>query len=239
MSNVSSQEGNYTLRRATLSDITPLTRNVIPHVSHDGFHDYFFPKQDAYPDDFYRWWRRYYRNILLRPYSVLFIAEDEQGGMKGLGMWTFARGKGVSGPEGLDIAKDSWFEDVSTPGSTSSKTKSAPTAAPTTPHSSNGEKTVIEFGKKLFVGDDVVHWMCPEFIVFPDFKSGEDKTELMAALAPVVHGWGIKQSDIDGISAWALCTIKEKAVYEKEGYELVQEVQCGPSTCFAMKYRGE
>jgi hypothetical protein len=110
MPTASYQQGNYTLRRANLSDITPLTRNVIPHVSHDGFHDYFFPQQDDYPDDFYRWWRRYYRNILLRPYSVLLIAEDEQGRMKGLGMWTFARGKGVSEPKGLDVAKDSWFE---------------------------------------------------------------------------------------------------------------------------------
>jgi hypothetical protein len=110
MSNISSHEVQYTLRPANLSDVTSLTRNVIPHVSHDGFHDYFFPQQDAYPDDFYRWWRRYYRNILLRPYSILLIAEDEQGRMKGLGVWTFAGGEGGSEPKGLDLAKDSWFE---------------------------------------------------------------------------------------------------------------------------------
>ncbi|THU87173.1 hypothetical protein K435DRAFT_970008 [Dendrothele bispora CBS 962.96] len=184
----------------------------------------------------------YYRNILLRPYSVLFIAEDEQGRMKGLGMWTFAHRKGDSGPKGLDIAKDSWFEALRRriySWIDKFQDKIHPNRCTDNAALLEWRKTVIEFGKKLFVGDDVVHWMCPEFITFPDFKSGEDKNELMAMLAPVVHGWGIKQSDVDGVSAWALCTIKEKALYEKEGYELVQEVQCGPSTCFAMKYRGE
>jgi len=104
------------LRSATLSDVEAITALAIPIVTHDGFHDYFFPHQDEFPEDMYQWWLRYYRNFILKPYNEVLVLETNSKEIVGLAIWMYSpRGTGVSNsddpkPKGLDLEKASYYE---------------------------------------------------------------------------------------------------------------------------------
>jgi len=229
---------NLHLRSATLSDVSRITSLVVPRVSHDGFHDYFFPHQNRYPHDFVRWWRRYYRDLILRPYWNTLLVEDSKGGIQGLAVWGYApkmMGIGDAGdvpePRGVNIAKDSWFEviqrcvyswidkvqDIFHPNRCTD-----PTAL------LEWRKTVSDMNKRLWSGKDRIHWYCPEFFTF---EEEQEKNPL----ASVLLGWGPEQSKVDDVSTFVLTLTSLGELYEGLGYTVVDEVECGPSRCIAMK----
>lgn len=108
-----------TLRTAQLSDIRAITDLAVPIVTHDGFHDFFFPYQDGHPEDMFRWWYRFYRNHLLKPYTVALVAETGSKQIVGLAIWVFAP-RGSSGDfhltdpkhRGLNLEKDRVYESA-------------------------------------------------------------------------------------------------------------------------------
>jgi hypothetical protein len=48
-------DSSATFRQAKLSDLNALVAFAVPMVLHDGFHDYFFPGQDEFPEDMFDW----------------------------------------------------------------------------------------------------------------------------------------------------------------------------------------
>jgi hypothetical protein len=106
---------SLSLRPAKLSDVKAITDVAVPIVMHDGFHDYFFPHQDEFPEDMYRWWFRYYRTFILAPYVKVLVIENASKHIVGLAIWFFlprATGGSPTDPEprGLNLTKDSYFE---------------------------------------------------------------------------------------------------------------------------------
>jgi hypothetical protein len=106
---------SYTVRPATLQDTPSITDAIVRVVAHDGFHDQFFPHQDQYPKDFYAWWYRYFRDMILKPRSMVLIAVDKSSNVVGMGAWSYSlMAKQAPPPKEIRIDKDSWFEGMVT-----------------------------------------------------------------------------------------------------------------------------
>ncbi|KAE9385958.1 hypothetical protein BT96DRAFT_981904 [Gymnopus androsaceus JB14] len=217
------------LRPATLSDLSQITSLVLPQVSHDGFHDYFFPHQDRYPGDFVFWWKRYFRDIILRPYTVVLLAEDLEQKIHGIAVWMYApkatggNADDVPEPRGLDIAKDSWFEVIRRRiyGWVDVITDIIHPNRSIDPISlQEWNKTVIDMGKRLWSGNGRVHWFSAEFFTSKDPEL--DKR----AMASLLLGWGIQQSKVDVVSTFVLTLVSLRDLYEGVGFQLVDEVEC-------------
>jgi hypothetical protein len=104
------------IQPATDRDLDKLVSFIMPLISCDGFHNIFCPRHDESPDDSRISMRRYNRDIILKPDSVIFFVEDDTI------MWAcvptvFGLERGNrSMPNGLpELAKDSWFEIVFIP----------------------------------------------------------------------------------------------------------------------------
>jgi hypothetical protein len=109
----STDRASYIVRPATLQDTASITDAIVHVVAHDGFHDQFFPHQDKYPKDFYAWWYRYFRDMILKPRSVVLIAVDSSSDVVGMGAWSYSlMAKQAPPPIGLHIDKNSWFEGI-------------------------------------------------------------------------------------------------------------------------------
>ncbi|KAF8830889.1 hypothetical protein HHX47_DHR1000041 [Lentinula edodes] len=254
------QHPSFHLRPATLSDVSKIMSLVLPQVSHDGFHDYFFPYQDRYPQDFDSWWRRYYRDMILRPYTLVLVAEDSDRDMKGIAVWVYAPkvaggGSGdnddVPEPKGLNIAKNSWYYVIRRH-TYAWMDKIADKIQPNRCIDRNAiqewRKTVADMSKRLWSGEDRVHWYSFEFFTFGRSANGEEEKRTESHLishgddqdkgdlASLLLGWGIRQSKVDHVSTFVLTLISLRELYEGVGYKVVDEVQCGPSRCIAMKF---
>jgi hypothetical protein len=104
---------SYIVRPATLQDTASITDAIVRIVAHDGFHDQFFPHQDKYPKDFYAWWYRYFRDMILKPRHMVLIAVDNSSNVVGMGAWSYSlMAQQAPPPKGLRIEKDSWFEGM-------------------------------------------------------------------------------------------------------------------------------
>ncbi|KAJ4479295.1 hypothetical protein J3R30DRAFT_3702553 [Lentinula aciculospora] len=243
---VTSQHPSLHLRFATLSDVSKITSLVLPQVSHDGFHDYFFPHQDRHPRDFASWWRKYYRDAILRPYCVVLLVEDSKKNIRGMAAWAYApkamRGDvdGIPEPRGIDIAKNSWFEVIQRRIYAWIDTI-AETIRPNRCIDSNAlqewRKTVSGMSKRLWSGKDRVHWYSYEYFTFNEDqeKIARPSPDNEGLASPLLH-WGTQQSKLDGVSTFVLTLISLRAMYEGLGYNVVDEVKCGPTRCIAMKY---
>jgi hypothetical protein len=248
----------YRLRVATLGDTNTITDLVVPLVSHDGFHDYFFPRQDQYPKDFYRWWYRYYRDLILRPYCVIHLLEDEDGKVVGMAGWgynpKFLGIEDVPEPKGLHIAKNSLFEGESSPIVYQKlcinvrryeivlrrKTYTIIDRVTDKVHPNRcmdpealleWRKTMQDVASKLWTGDDCVNWFSPEL-----FAVGNREKETTAS--SILINWGLHHADLDDVSTFIFARVNERKIYESQGFEVVLEGSCGPSKFLALKYTG-
>jgi hypothetical protein len=123
---MTSDQSSLILRPATLSDVQEIASLAVPIVTHDGFHDYFFPHQDEFPEDMHRWWFRYYRTFILKPYATLLVLETGSKEIVGLAIWIYAP-RGTIGstfpndpkPQDLKLEKDGYserkFENITPP----------------------------------------------------------------------------------------------------------------------------
>jgi hypothetical protein len=245
---------NYRVRPATLNDLEEITALIVPKVAHDGFHDYFFPHQDRYPGDFYRWWRRYYRNHILKPYSITFVAVDEGDDIVGLSLWQFAP-RGTNGeqdapvPRGLpNIAKNTWFQGALSPHSVTLSHIHALLVIQRKVYALIDKvhdrlfpnrcldpiaiqeffgKVLPELREKLWTGKDRVHWLCPELFEPPSTTEKDPG---------VFTQWGMDRSETDNVTTFMYCRVWEREVWEERGFEFVTKAECGPSEWLIMRY---
>ena len=81
---------NFIIRQATSTDVDGIAHVLLGKVTHYGFHDWFFPYQDEYPEDFHDWWWRYCRRLVLRPGLMTLVAEVPMTSeIVGMAMWSF------------------------------------------------------------------------------------------------------------------------------------------------------
>ncbi|KAJ3898390.1 hypothetical protein F5879DRAFT_812669 [Lentinula edodes] len=245
------QHPSLHLRPATLSDVSKITSLVLPQVSHDGFHDYFFPHQDHYPQDFNSWWKRYYRDMILRPYTLVLVAEDSDQDMKGIAVWVYAPkvAGGGRGENDDHLISDNivirrhayaWIDKIAD--------KIQPNRCTDPNAIQEWRQTVADMSKRLWTGEDRVHWYSFEFFTFGRSANGEEEKrteshlvfhgndEDKGDLASLLLGWGIRQSKVDNVSTFVLTLISWRELYEGVGYKAVDEIECGPSRCIAMKF---
>lgn len=115
-----SVHNGFIIRPATPADVDSVARVLLTQVTHDGFHDWFFPHQDQYPEDFRDWWWRYCRRLILHPGLMTLVAEvPATGTVVGMAMWSFEPRGSLSPGEGpepkdLDLAKNSLLESEPT-----------------------------------------------------------------------------------------------------------------------------
>ncbi|KAJ3859825.1 hypothetical protein EV359DRAFT_50268 [Lentinula novae-zelandiae] len=233
------QRPSFHLRPATLSDVSKIISLVLPQVSHDGFHDYFFPHQDRFPQDFNSWWKRYYRDMILRPYTLVLVAEDSDQDMKGIAVWVYAP-KVVGEGRVIRRRTYAWIDKIAA--------KIRPNRCIDPNAIQEWRKTVSDMSKRLWTGEDRVHWYSFEFFTFGRSANGEEEKRIESHssshsndedegdLASLLLGWGIQQSKVDNVSTFVLTLISLRELYEGLGYKVVDEVECGPSRCIAMKF---
>jgi len=220
------------IRPATLQDVKAINDLVLPFVSHDGFHDYFFPHQDEYPEDMYDWWYRYHRKWILNPYTMMLVAETESKEIVGMALWSFApRAKGdTDAPEpiGVDLAKNTYKEIAQRKYYASvdwAVSKLFPNRALDPDALAEWGKTVSSIVSKHWSGSNRVHWYCPDLGI-----TTAHKEEFFGDLLQ----WGIKQAEIDGTPTFAGCTSRELEDYQKEGFVVLDTIKCGPSEGFLL-----
>ncbi|KAF8576588.1 hypothetical protein K439DRAFT_1664565 [Ramaria rubella] len=250
-----------TFRHATLSDLTALTDFCLPQIRHDGFHDYFFPNQDAYPHDMYRWWYAYFRMHMLRPYVAVLIAEMSEDAIEGEGeggvvsthsngekgapgrrivglvVWTFEPRAGSGGtdspkPKGIDLAKDSCKESLQ-----------------------RGYygflDTVSEmiFPNRAAYGPALAEWSQVIGDISRRYFSGEDRVHWMLyelffapehreAMLELGLRWGFERADADGVRAWGACRTTELGEYAEHGIQKVAGFTCGPLEAVLLRRNG-
>lgn len=220
--------GGITLRLATLHDLDAMTSINVSVVYHDGFHEYFFPGEDEYPEDVFDWWRRSFRRTLLRPYVMTIVAETASKEIVGFASWCFApRGnqgvKDTPKPKGLDLAKDSYFEILQRhyyAAVDKISSKFSPNRAVDQDRLSEFGAAMAKLNEKRWGGDERIHWMCNELAVVPAYKDACFRTLLQ---------WGFDQAEVDCVSNFAGCPLSKVEEWEKEDLERWAKIKCGPT----------
>ena len=245
--------GGITLRLATLCDLDAMTSINVPVVYHDGFHDYFFPGEDEYPEDVFDWWRRSFRRTLLKLCVMTIVAETASKEIVGFVSWYFApRGnQGVTDapvPKGLDLAKDSYFESQSNDLHMVSfwritkmlvvlqrhyyaavdkiSSKLSPNRAIDQDKLSEFGAAMAELNEKRWTGDERIHWMCNELAVVPAYKDACFRTLLQ---------WGFDQAEVDCVSSFAGCPLSKVEEWEEEDLERWAKIKCGTAEAWILK----
>ncbi|GAW04209.1 hypothetical protein LENED_005985 [Lentinula edodes] len=162
--------------------------------------------------------------------------------MKGIAVWVYApkvagggRGENddVPEPKGLNIAKNKWY-DVIRRHAYAWIDKIADKIQPnrcTDPNAiQEWRQTVADMSKRLWTANGEEEKRTESHLVF--HGNDEDKGDL----ASLLLGWGIRQSKVDNVSTFVLTLISWRELYEGVGYKAVDEIECGPSRCIAMKF---
>jgi len=172
---------------------------------------------------------------------VTLLAEDSDGKIQGLVAWGYApknMGLGdenVPEPRGINIAKNSWYEILQRRvygWIDKIRDTIHPNRCLDPVTLQEWRKTVVDLSKRIWSGKDHIHWYSPEFLV-PESEPEEMEKN---PLSSVLLGWGAKQSKADGVSTFVLSPVSHKQFYEGLGYDVVAEVECGPSRCVAMRH---
>lgn len=217
----------YRIRPATYADTRAVADVLLQQVTHDGFHDFFFPGQDAHPEDFHDWWWRYTRRHVLRPYLMTLVAEETTAGrIVGMAMWAFqprcilSPGEGPE-PAGLDIAKDSLSYRIQRQYvrlADALYERYHPNRAVDPEAMAELGPVMAKLEDQLWRGDDRVSWYCFEIAVDKSWEGAEGLwDELMQ--------WGPDRAAVDQVHAFAGAgTAEELRGMERLGYEQVADL---------------
>ncbi|EJD43064.1 hypothetical protein AURDEDRAFT_168017 [Auricularia subglabra TFB-10046 SS5] len=188
----------YRVRPATSAATRAIADVLLQQVTHDGFHDFFFPGQDEYPEDFRDWWWRYTRRHVLRPWLMTLVGEDAATGViVGMAMWAF-QPRPEWAPSRLgstsrrircrtrqylriaDALRERYYPNCAVDGEAMAELG----------------PVMTELEKKLWKGEDRVSWYCFEIAVDRTWPGAQ---ELWDALMQ----WGPERAQVDQVAAFA------------------------------------
>jgi hypothetical protein len=231
---------DVTVRAGELADLDNVTSFGVPIVRTDGFHPYFFPGQDEFPEDHYAWWKSYYRDWIVKPWVVFLVAETSAKEIVGFAFWAYE--PLATNPDNTTVAKPVGLPGLEkkpnpvlqgrcihcwstrrywsiTAGDTLSG-KKTDNRAVSPERLAEFRAMMVEIGKRLWPenGEDYVHWICPELLVSPEHKE---------AIFGKLLGWGLDQAEKDKISAFAGSQLPDIGDYTAMGMSEAERFACG------------